>query len=602
MTGPEVGGIFLLMLQRDGGNGLLGVRMDNPLLRVQTASGEPLDVRHVLVRLELGRLWDIRLKVLASNPNIDFEAIVGREASLEYDLAGGTVTWPGFCASVGLVKAETEGLSEYELQLCPRFYFSSLDKQNRIFQDKSAVDIARQLLEEWNVEAVFEISEPHEPLEYRVQYRESTFNFFCRILEQDGITFHYREGGQMVVTDAPESVGPREPMPFAPTVTFHEENLVKRVRYTRNAVPGRYAVVDHDLTRPADFALEASDDEGLDNMEDQVVRVHYVPGAFLVAGGAGALHDEGRGRTLASNRLSAKRLEAQRVHLETTQYGLRPGETFHLLDHPHDHLHADHKLLVTTTKLTMAFDETWVMEAEVVRADRPYRPPLRAKLPKADGLEHATVVGPPGEEIHTDERGRLKIHFHWDREGARDGRDTCWVQLVQSWSGPGFGAAHVPRIGHEVIVEFIGGNPDRPLVTGTVFTGPNVTAVGLPDDKTVSGFRTQSTNGTGGSNHLLFEDRAGRELVSTRAQRDQQGVVNRVMNEAVGMLRSELVGRVKNAVVGLFSNESVGISKSIEAGSLIKLHVGTSIIAIEPEKITISADVVEVIGDPIKLN
>lgn len=578
--------------------------MSAPKLRLQSAADDPLDVRRATLDLELGQLWELTLLVRTPSANLDFEAIIGREASFAYDHLDGEVVWDGYCASVSLAQeAETEGLSTYELCLAPRLYFASLDKKNRIFQSMSAPEIAQQLLDEWKVDAVLELSERYEPLEYRVQYRESTFNFFCRIIEQAGITFYFRgPGAQMVLTDAPETVAPGQPLAFAPDVAFIEANIARKVSYTRQAAPGRYSVVDHDVTRPADFSLEASEAADLDNIEAEIERVHYVPGAFLQADGDGARHDTAKGERVAKNRLAAKRLEAESISMETTQYDLRPGQTFHLVGHPHDVLGDDRKQLVTRMSLALFHDDTWSHRIEVVSAERSYRPPLRAEVAKADGLEHATVVGPAGEEIHTDDRGRLKIHFHWDREGGRDGQDTCWVQMVQGWSGPRFGAVHLPRVGHEVIVEFIGSDPDRPLVTGTVYTGPNPTAVQLPAGKTVSGLRTQSTRGTGGSNHLLFDDQAGRELVSTRAQRDQQSVVNRVMNEAVGMLRSELVGRVKNAVVGLFSNESVGIGKTIEAGSSITLKVGTSYIHMEPEQIVISADLVQVAGDPIKLN
>ncbi|MEM1033680.1 MAG: type VI secretion system tip protein TssI/VgrG [Myxococcota bacterium] len=575
---------------------------DAPRLRLDSGADRPLDVRRAVVRQALGRLWDVELLVLADSPSLDFEAIVGQPARFAYDGWNGEVAWPGFCSTVGLVAAETDGLSTYQLRVGPRFFFASLDRKSRILQDKSAPDIAVLLLAEWGTEATLELTETYEPLEYRVQYRESTFRFFCRVLEEAGITFHFRADGNMVLTDAPEALPPGPAVGFAPNVPWSEPNMARDVRYARKAMPGRYSMVDHDITRPADFNFEQSEAASLATIESQIERAHYAPGAFLHASGSAARHDEARGQRLVRDRLAAKRRKAQEVTFETTQYDLRPGETLHMQAHPHEYLQESNKLLVTESVLRLSHDDTWTNRVDVVRADRPYRPPLSTPRPKADGLEHATVVGPPGEEIHTDERGRLKVHFHWDRDGRRDGQDTCWVQLVQAWSGPGFGAAHLPRIGHEVIVEFIGGDPERPIVTGTVYTGPNPTAVGLPDNKTVSGFRTQSTNGTGGSNHLLFEDQAGREVLSTRAQRDQRGVVNRVMSEAVGMLKSELTGRVRNAVVGLFSNESVGIAKSIEAGSLIKLHVGTSIIAIEPERITISADLVQVIGEPIKLN
>jgi type VI secretion system secreted protein VgrG len=197
-----------------------------------------------------------------------------------------------------------------------------------------------------------------------------------------------------------------------------------------------------------------------------------------------------------------------------------------------------------------------VLYAEAVSAAQPYHPASKTPKPKTEGVESATVVGPPGEEIHTDEFGRIRVHFHWDRESKMDDNSSCWIHVSQAWGGAGYGGSNLPRVGQEVLVDFLGGDPDRPIVTGRVYTNLQKTPYGLPANKTQSGWKSNSTNKTGGYNEIMFEDASGKELLRIQAERDRQTLVKRDSTTTVGQNRTITV--VKN------DTETVKGSQQIE--------------------------------------
>src|SRR5690606_20946379 len=178
---------------------------------------------------------------------------------------------------------------------------------------------------------------------------------------------------------------------------------------------------------------------------------------------------------------------------------------------------------------------------DVIRAKTPYRPPA-PRRPVVPGPETATVVGPPGEEIHTDRHGRVKVQFHWDRQGQRNEHSSAWIRVTQGWAGTGWGFMFIPRIGMEVVVSFLGGDPDRPIVTGCVYNGANTPPYPLPDEKTKSTIKTKSSVGDDGSNELRFEDKAGSEEVYIHAQRDFNEVVKHNHSTSVKANQSNSVG------------------------------------------------------------
>ena len=184
-----------------------------------------------------------------------------------------------------------------------------------------------------------------------------------------------------------------------------------------------------------------------------------------------------------------------------------------------------------------------------IPAEVPFRPPRVTRKPHVQGVQTAIVVGPPGEEIYTDEHARVKVQFHWDRQGKNDDKSSCWIRVSQLWAGQGWGAVWLPRIGHEVIVDFIEGDPDRPIITGRVYHAQNVPPYPLPDEKTKSTIKSDSTIGGGGSNEIRFEDKKDAEEIYTHAQKDQNEVVENDMTTKVGRDQTITVGQDRTRTI-----------------------------------------------------
>jgi type VI secretion system secreted protein VgrG len=229
------------------------------------------------------------------------------------------------------------------------------------------------------------------------------------------------------------------------------------------------------------------------------------------------------------------------------------------MNHPHRELGLGKKHLILEVDVHGSDEGEWSLHAECVSAEQPYHPPANTPKPRTQGVESATVVGPAGEEIHTDEFGRVRVQFHWDREGNYDDNSSCWIHVSQPWGGAGYGGSNLPRVGQEVLVDFLGGDPDRPVITGRVFTNLQKTPYKLPDNKTQSGWKSNSTGQTGGYNEIMFEDAAGRELVRMQAERDRDTLVKNDSNSSILGNRTTFVGGDNSERVA--KNESLTVTK-----------------------------------------
>jgi type VI secretion system secreted protein VgrG len=517
--------------------------MSQPNLMLQVASGDVLDVRKFHVVERMSDLFEVRIVALSPNPEVDFEAILGKEASFSLHrdqlLSTAFRTWTGVCNHIQQIELEEAGLSTYELVIVPQLWFLTQRRNHRMFQQLSDLEIVLKLLAEWGITPVQKVDAgAYKKRKYRVQYGESDHDFVCRLLEDAGITFYFDQKGEtsvLVLNDAPHSNPLRAPpIPFIdkPQVDKDHE-FVTEVRVGQRTRPGKYTIFDHDYRRPASYKLMGTHTDG-DPTEQRMERFHYVPGAFLFRGDARdatpvaddkgpARHDETEAKRIARLRLEAKRAAARSVTFRSNLMELRPGTVMKIIDHPRSELEKN-LLVVHSTYEGTSYGE-WSHHLETRSAAQPYRPPLVTPKPKVSGVESATVVGPPGEEIHTDEFGRVRVHFHWDRESKMDHESSCWIHVSQTWGGGGYGGVQLPRIGQEVIVDFLGGDPDRPIIIGRVFTNLQKVPYGLPANKTQSGLKSASSPATGGYNELMFEDSAGKEVVRFQAERDFTGLV-----------------------------------------------------------------------------
>lgn len=553
-------------------------------LAVSVASGDDLDIRHFQVVERMNELFEIAIDALCENPDIDFEAVVGQPMTFtaRKGVEGLDVrTWTGICSHIEQVGAEERGLSTYKLVLVPMLWLLTQRRNHRMFQVQSEVDIARKLLGEWSISTEESLSGTYKKRKYRVQYGESDFTFLCRMLEDAGISFYFKtDDGEtkLVLHDTPQRNARRAlPIAFRDHPTDANREHVTAVRIGRSIRPGKYTVRDHDYRRSPAYDLRSSA-KAAGGVEEALEQFEYSPGAFLYesdSGGATPIADDrGRYRTdekeasaLALRRLDAKRGPARTVTFETNTLDLGPGTTLSFLDHPKSELAPGKALLVTRVSLRGERNGTWACTCEAVSAEVSYRPSLATPKPTTNGVESATVVGPAGEEIHTDEFGRVRVHFHWDRESKMNETSSCWIHTSQPWGGSGFGGTNLPRVGQEVLIDFIGGDPDRPILVGRVYTNLQKTPYKLPDNKTQSGWQSRSSPGGGGDNYneLMFEDRKGQELVRMQAEKDLTKLVKHDEAVTIGHDRGKQVGHDDALTVGhdrtriVVHDETVGI-------------------------------------------
>ncbi len=451
------------------------------------------------------------------------------------------------------------------LELVPSLWLLGLGVDSRIFQEKTVPELVAELVQAELGDACRVdsegLSETYETHEYLVQYQESTLAFISRLLEDEGIAFAIDcdadERETIVLTDAMSN------LPFAREHEggrlsyrdeqgmedgFHEEHA-SDLQHTEQLGPAAITVAGHDWTHPR-LAVQASR-RGPSRVDPpREVYDHTRAVALTRFSDRQYNHHSADRASLLRYELVAQ--ENERWTLRARVVTARPGTVVRLEGSPHDGSY----LIVRADSSGEAQDNAagrWLNHLIVQPLDVPYRPPHRTPRPVIAGPETATVVGPAGEEIHTDEHGRVKVHFHWDRLEAPDSeRSSCWMRCSQSWAGPGFGTFFVPRIGMEVVVSFLGGNPDRPLVTGCVYNGENLArfAEGLPENKTQSYIRTKSSLNSEGFNELRFEDKAGGEFIYTHAQRDYNEVVEHCHSTHVKVDQSNTVDHNHKETVG----------------------------------------------------
>jgi type VI secretion system secreted protein VgrG len=564
--------------------------MSNLLLEV--ASGDALDVRQFSIHERLSSLFEVSVEALSENPSIDFDAVVGQSGRFTMHAGPHERFWSGLCNNFELIRSEPTGLSTYRFSIVPTMWLLTQRKNYRIFQQISEPDIALLLLAEWGIEPALKIDkEAYKKRKYRVQYAESDFAFVSRMLEDAGITFHFvQHDGEtrLVLADAPQSNERRgAPLHFLDDVSMVRDiEFATALRAHQRVRPGKYTMRDHDYRKPPTYNLMSTAQKGLP-AEEKLERFQYTPGAFLFGTDSGdatpSADDKGKTRTdekeaavLAQKRLDAKRGKAWVCTFETNAHDLAPGVVMNIAGHAHAALAEGKALLVVDSTLRGTVNGEWTHLCEVRSASAPFRPELSTPKPKVNGVESATVVGPVGEEIHTDEFGRVRVHFHWDRESKMDDNSSCWIHVSQTWGGAGYGGTNLPRIGQEVLVDFLGGDPDRPVIVGRVYTNLQRTPYKLPDNKTQSGLKSNSTGGGGGFNELMFEDAAGKELVRMQAEKDLKKLVKNNENVVIGNNRTKTVGSNDSLTVGANRMQRVQQNEQISVGINRKVSVGVN--------------------------
>lgn len=421
----------------------------------------------------------------------------------------------------------------YQVVLRPWLWWLTLASNNRVFQNLSTSDIVTTIFKGHGfTDFKLSLSGSYEPREYCVQYGETDFAFISRLLEEEGIFWFFtHEDGKhtLVLGDSSDAFvqipnGPKVPY-LGQGIGARELHGIRAAQYSVQAVSGVYSATDYAFTTPTTSLY--SNAEAVAGP----LSMYEHPGGYIA---------KARGDALTKQRIDGLRSQEKRLIGESDCRWLVPGHWFTLTGHDDTSLNID---WVVTAVTHDASHEHYRNRFEAIPKATAYRPPRLTPKPRMH-TQTAQVVGKAGEEIWTDQYGRIKIQFPWDRDGKNDETSSCWVRVVLPWSGKGFGMQFIPRIGQEVIVTFIDGDPDRPLVTGCVYNGDNTLPYALPDNQTQSGIKTNSSKGGGGFNELRFEDKKDAEEVFLQAQKDM--TVN-VLNDSTATIGHDETLTVQNA-------------------------------------------------------
>ncbi|MCU1749081.1 type VI secretion system tip protein VgrG [Pseudomonas sp. 6D_7.1_Bac1] len=421
----------------------------------------------------------------------------------------------------------------YQLVLRPWLWWLTLASNNRVFQNLATSDIVTTIFKAHGfTDFQLKLTGSYTPREYCVQYAETDFAFVSRLLEEEGIFWFFtHEDGKhtLVLGDSNDAF---VPIPNGPKVTYLGQKIggrelhgIRAGQVCVQAVAGGYRATDYEFTTPTT------------SLYDQAEAVAGPRSMYEHPGGYNA---KARGDALTKQRVDGLRSQEKRFVGESDCRWLVPGHWFTLAGHDDASLNID---WVVTAVTHEASHDSYRNRFEAIPKATPYRPARLTPKPRMH-TQTALVVGKSGEEIWTDQYGRIKIQFPWDREGKNNETSSCWVRVVLPWSGKGFGMQFVPRIDQEVIVTFIDGDPDRPLVTGCVYNGDNALPYALPANQTQSGIKTNSSKGGGGFNELRFEDKKDAEEVFLQAQKDFK--IN-VLNDTTATVGHDETLTVKNA-------------------------------------------------------
>ncbi|MFJ5391950.1 type VI secretion system tip protein VgrG [Pectobacterium sp. CHL-2024] len=524
----------------------------------------------------LNQPFALSLNLASPLPGIDFGAVLDQPCEL-------LVWYEGELQRrvSGIVSAFAQGdtgfrRTRYQAEVRPALWRLGLRTNARIFQAQKPEAIIGALLEESGItDYAFALRNEHAVREYCVQYRESDLAFITRLAAEEGLYFfhEFEEGKHRLVFADDAGALAKGPELFFNLATqgLSEGAYIRRFRYAEAVRTAEVALKDYSFKTPAYGLLHNKMSGELEHQRESYQHFDY-PGRFK---------QDPSGKAFTGYRLDALRAGAMTGSGESNAAELMPGSSFTLTEHPNLALNIAWQLVAITHsgQQPQALEEesggeptTYSNSFEVVKASTTWRADLPYK-PMVDGPQIATVVGPAGEEIYCDQYGRVKLQFPWDRYGASDDQSSCWVRVSQGWAGGQYGLIAIPRIGHEVIVSFLEGDPDQPIVTGRTFHATNPSPYPLPANKTRTTLRTTTHKGAG-FNELRFEDQAGQEEVFIHAQKDMNTVVLNNRSTGVGVDHAENVGRDQISVIGRHQILNVVENQGTEIQGAQKVIIG----------------------------
>ncbi|AZF13710.1 type VI secretion system Vgr family protein [Pseudomonas sp. R3-18-08] len=564
----------------------------------------------------LSILFEYELQLLSNDATIELKKLIGKKVSMGITLAdGSTKVISGHCSHFNHVGANA-GVANYVAKVVPWLWILSRRRDSRIFHDKTVEDIVKEVFAYYLSLAnhEFRLNRPLKPISYCTQYQESDLNFVLRLLQQEGLFFnfeHSQDGHRMIIFDDSLDAAP---LPNQPTIRFHtasvteEDDSITEWSSQRTFHSTRLSLKSFDYKQP-NFSNQ---------VQLQTVSKQGDVGQYEIFEYEGlyGYSDPQHGEQIARNRLEAMEVQGKTFQGKSNCRAMQPGYYFELTQH-YDHDSGaveDRQFLLLSVKqfgrnnYSGSGEAFYQNQFICIRRKIPFKPPMSTPRAVISGPQTAIVVGPKGEEIYTDELGRVKVQFHWDRYGEHNDKSSCWVRVAQTGASGGFGSIQIPRVGDEVVVVFLDGNPDRPLVMGSLYNSQNTPPWSLPANKTQSGFLTRSIKGKGSNaNFFRFEDKAGAEQVSLHAERNLDTDIEADESHTVGGNRELKVDGKHTETIKLETSIAVTEGSyyvTVDSGEVkitsatsITLEVGASKLVMNSDgTITLSGVTVDVTG------
>ncbi len=564
---------------------------------IHTPLGEQLHLRELKGSEHISQLFSLDVQMLSENPRIDPKALLGHGATVQIQTQDGSTRHINAIITRFGMHGQDHRHYAYKARLSPWLWLATRKSDFRIFQQCSVPDIVAQVLQPYGHPLEKRLTRSYRSWEYCVQYNESDCNFVSRLMEHEGIHYYFEHGpDQHTLVLCDDIIASHKALPGAETIAFHppgkpamgEREHIHAWQSQAQIQSGRHYSDDYDFKKPrADLSQMRRDPPGHAHDGHEI---YEWPGGYTELGDA---------QQYIRVRLQENLTGHSQVRGQSCHRALATGYLFSLQHYPREdqnrqylitglEYHFKENARVSTsggggpagpgTQAGRQADEDEQApfhryELHAQPSSLAYTPARTTPKPRTTGPQTAVVVGPQGEEIWCDQYGRVKVQFHWDRLGQNNEASSCWMRVATSWAGPGFGAVHVPRIGMEVIVDFLNGDPDHPIVMGCVYNAANMPPWALPANATQSGIKTRSSkqgasgdgmkDGRGDANAIRFEDKAGAEQLWLHAQKDQLTEVENDEDKWVGNDRRKTIDRDETSVIHRDRTETVDRDETI---------------------------------------
>lgn len=544
----------------------------------------------------LSSAFEITVQLLSTDARIERKALLGQPMTVSIPTQNLMATryLNGKITKVSVSSTELSGTryAVYSLVMEPDLWPLKRDRNLRIFQSQTVTQIIKTLLSEYNVTVEDKLTGNYRVWEYCVQYQESSFNFISRLMELEGIYYYFRHEADKHTMVLMDSAQQHQPFSGYETIPYHvtpsggstSEEGISLWSLEDQVTPGLYSIDDYDFRKPNAWMFQARQNPA--SPSPGQIDVYDWPGHFI---------DHDHGEFYARIRQEVWQAQHQQVTASGTALGLAPGNTFTLLNAPFFSDNGEY----LTIKAVYDFEENSYASSNsgstihkvdivVIPSDVTFRPQPTAEWPRTHGPQTAKVVGPKGESIWTDKYGRIKVKFHWDRLAKGDDTSSCWVRVSSAWAGQGFGGVQIPRVNDEVVIDFINGDPDRPIVTGRVYNEASMPPWALPAAATQMGFLSRSKDGSpDNANALRFEDKAGEEQVWIQAQKNMDTHVKADETQTVGGNQTISVEKALSSTVSGTYDQKTQWTRSELVGSDYVLKVQGGMVLASGEGISL---------------